>query len=530
MTRDDHLQALKRAVEAGDTAAANEIAGVLESMDGPAADAGGAGPTIPEGMSLNEPGFFERSANTLGETWDKVTTHEGLSGDMAGYGNDPASRVREALSEGISGAASIVGDAAMSAGKAVLPQRAQDAIASGAEAVMGSAPVQAVTGAVGEFAQENPNVAKELGETVNIATALGGGPSAGVKVPQVKRLAEKNIKKHQAGAAAKRSERVKDSLMPDDLKEIRKGELDLDGGKKVWTPSEFQTQVIDAVNNVKAYNPKKSAIHNNTVLRKEVNKLRDKLDADIQRKGNPNVDMDALNDSFDKALQELGENPLLRGDAEKTAVALIEKMRKDMKGTKAADVLKARRDFDRAIKREVGDMAFDPDRDSAVNVAMSRIRNSVNEAVDNAVPGVGVRTSLEKQHHLLTAKDTVFKKAFKEADSRLGRVVAEVEKKLGVKFPTTPVAIGAMGSAAGGVAAGLAGMPGLAATLGAVSAAYAGGKGMQYLLSPSGRQNMWKAVKMMADNPMLKQERLLLVDLLESTTAAYEEARKENKE
>ncbi len=476
---------------------------------------------IPSGLSMNEPGFFERSANTVVDTFGKMFTHEGLSGDMEGYGNDMASRTREFLSEGITGASSIAGDAFMSAGKAVLPQGAQDAIASGAEAVMGSAPVQAVAGAVDEFSQENPNAAKALGETFNIATAFGGGPKAALKIPSLKRRAERGIRAQADKASVKRKDLVKESLMPDEFKEIRKGELDLVDGKKVWTPDEFKNQVIETVNNVKGYNPKKTAIHNNTVLRKEVERLREKLDADIQKKGNPQVNLEELDASFKATLKELKKNPLLRGDAERIARGLVKKMRKDLKGSTAADVLKARRDFDRALKRQAGEMAFDADVDSAINVATRHIRGAVNDAVDDAVPGVDVRGSLEKQHHLLSAKDTVFKKAYKEADGAVGRFIAGTEKKLGVKFPTTPVAIGAMGTSAAAAGAALAGMPVLAATLGGISAAYAGGKGVQYLLSPSGRQNMWKAVKMMADNPLLKQERLLLIDLLESTSEAY---------
>lgn len=480
-------------------------------------------PNQPPQMPSDEPGFLGRSADTVMDTIAKMGEHEGdreyrgqnVPDDIrrtfgpADYQSGLPARLMEGTSEAVSGMGSIAGDALMSAGRAILPQGAQDAIASGFQKVAGSAPVQAAGEMLSDFQEAAPNASKALGETLNVATA-GAAPKASVKVTPVSRGLSKRITKLDDKVKKSRLEATTELLTPDG-KTPDMADWDLTAtGKKIYEPSPFEKKYINAVKELPEWNPKRSALYNNAVLRKAVEKEREWLDEVVQRKGVKEVDLDDLRTKFEDELAKVDEKVMLSGNIGESAKDIVRLFESKLEGNTPYDLLQARRAFDKEMLSQKGHIVFNPDKESSLSVGMDIIRRVVNNAVDEATPKVNVLESLEKQFHYLSAKNIVKAKAASEASSSLGRVLGRIEDKMGMKFPTTPLAAGATVGA--GVAI-LGANPTLTTVIGSIAAAYGTTKGMMWLASPPGRQAVLKGIKLMADNPVLKTERLQLIEV-----------------
>ena len=402
-------------------------------------------------------------------------------------------------------------DALLTAGKKVLPEEATDWIGSKAAEVMASKPMQAITGAIEDFSEEYPEIADRVNVGVNIAGAV---PGPRITIPQAKRAIDKRIRRNKDAIKDSRLDKTKDILIPEG-KDVP-GDWDIDEwGNKVYKATDFEQEVADTITGLPEFNPNKSVIHNNAGLAKAIEKERKRLDKSIKDKGDPRIDMERLDKGFEDALLSLQDEVFNDAAAQQTITRAIEKMRQQMKSDKASDVLQARRDFDNLIRKEMGEGIFNPERQSAGNKAMNIVRRAVNEEVDKSVKGVDVTGSLRKQHHMLHAKAILKEKAAKAAHTKVGRTIKAIESKLGMKFPTTPLAAGATVGAAGSM---IAGQPVLAGVVGGGLAGVGAYKGGKWLFSAAGRNWLLKMTRAVADNPMLGAEKAILVDLYNELT------------
>lgn len=214
--------------------------------------------------------------------------------------------------------------------------------------------------------------------------------------------------------------------------------------------------IKSAVNEVEGISSKNTNLENANLIRNKISDLGDKLEQDLVNaetqigKDRGFFTPNEFNKEMNLVKKRLSENPLIVGDAEKTATKLIEKFNSLVKqnGYKPSGLLKSRKELDIWVKAQKGDKVFDTATENAFTIALRDVRNTANEFLANKVPDVGVKDSLLKQSSLYNALDTVAEKASKEGGSKVKRFMTN--------NPKTTQALKYGGSAAlGGTATGI---------------------------------------------------------------------------
>jgi len=431
----------------------------------------------------------------------------------------------------VGGIGDIAGDAIGSAYKAVgspLKEEATQAIdylSNTAPVKSGIELMKSAGQAYDDFKQENPELGKTtdaLGRHIEASTAIGTlmAPTPGKVTTRTNVWSGLN-KANKEALKNTRKSKVLQMIEPENKKGA--GNLNVDAhGNHIYEHSPWEMEVADEIVKVPDLKTSAPLAKNHNVLRREATKLREQMEAKIKKAGNPEIDMDAL----DKKLEYITENLndmeggfALVGNSEDQARNLLVELRKILKksdGT-AIGVMEARREFDHKVRNAFGDV-YNADRETAKSIANRWIRDTLNETVNDSVSGVNVLNSLQRQHKLLYAADDLLGKAYKERDTVIGRLVQNTENALGIKLPTTPLALGATGAAGVGL---VAGAPAAAGAAAAIAGLYAGYKGATWLGTAAGRQWMIRVVKAIEKDPLLlqslKTDRLALLGMLEQT-------------
>jgi hypothetical protein len=502
---------------------------------------GGAEASAPiSAEGAEEPGFFERAKDTaINTTSDILTSLTGGNVDPAAtpdtsnipsdilerFGSpadtrSPAENVQTAVAQGLSGVGQVGMDAAMSAGKAILPEPLQDKIGEGFDAVMNS-DVAKAAGSMIDSASEaiGPDASRRVGELAEMATVAL--PKA--KIPgkgtqrNVAKAAKKMRDSQEKVVSGRRRDKVQAMLEPEDG--YGKGETDLNAaGTSVYTPSEFEMPVIEEVTKLKGIKPGRSLRYNEAVIAKAARSEVEAVNKRIDRAGNPKVDTDKLNTEINDVFVDVDRHGFpMSGDVKQASERLIEKARRlieESDGT-ANGVLQARRDFDGWAKLNKPKV-HSPDSESAVGIATRVVREAMNDHIDALVPSAKVKPSLEKTHLLLKAKADLRPKAAKTAKTKLGRIIEKMKGHL----PTTPLAQWSTLGAGWAVAT----QPWVAAIAALAGTGYVGAKAIQYgtrewrgalAKAISGMEKTLKAgeapAKVLAD---IRADKLALVEML----------------
>lgn len=178
---------------------------------------------------------------------------------------------------------------------------------------------------------------------------------------------------------------------------------------------------------------------------------------------------------LERAASELSNNPLITGDAEKTANKLIEGAKKFINENpgNGSGVLSARKKYDSWIK-SLKPKAFDAKAENAFTIANRAVRSTLNDILDSKATAVGVKDALKKQSLLYTAMENITPKAAKEANTAIGRLIQKSSEILGTKNKIVQGAAAAIGIGGLGAAATFA--PAVAAIGGTGLVAYKAGK------------------------------------------------------
>lgn len=495
-----------------------------------------------------EDGFLGRSGDALSEMAGDVT--EEFTGkdeffDMSNVDPEiaaalgeatqgPSEMVQGALSDIFQTGSNILMDGGITMVKNLVPEEyhediktfardAWDVVATDPTVRVGLEALKSGAKAYSEWANENPDASSRLEEVVTIAPGIRAG--TGKKVSwktmdgETKTIATPGARK-SPGTDQKRKAQTKQrnnrrAQVDQDLEPINREagggrmEPNKHGGGQHYAPDDWERIRNDEVVRVQGYDPKARAAQNRNVLEERVNGLRDKLHADIEKAGNPVIDRQKLTATFANRINAIDEVDFLSPNARDHAMKVYGQAQKliDASDGTTMGLLQARRDLDKFVRGQKQNV-FDADVENGLTSAMRLIRNTMNETVEEAV-GPQVRISLNKQHRLLDASDLLDRKAYREADTKLGLMKEKLEQKMGMKFPTTPLAAGA--TAVGGVSM-LGGYP----VVGGILAAGGGSfMLMKALKSPKGPQIIAQMRKMADKNPILKPEVNALIQFAE---------------
>lgn len=301
---------------------------------------------------------------------------------------------------------------------------------------------------------------------------------------------------------------------------------------KTYNPSPREDEVIAVTSLVDGINPRKTFTENYNVVADEIGRVRERLDARIKSRKNPQFDKEAVAGELEDLVEDIllsdefqlgGGVPSFVRPIFNRAITLIQ----ESDGT-ALGLLNVRRELDSWVERNAP-ATFTGEYVNGKKLANTLIRDLINKKVGDLVPDVDVTGLLRKQHLLYDAKDRFDIKRQLEASNIVGRLLMNTQRVLGVRAPLTPLGIyGTGGIAATLFASGFAPFLTGSAALGAASYGAA-----SILKSPQTKKALGallsatdKAIKAAKNDQMvqkLKADRVALVMLLQNYQENSEE-------
>lgn len=162
----------------------------------------------------------------------------------------------------------------------------------------------------------------------------------------------------------------------------------------------------------------KTGIENANAVRGEIGKTAQKLEGDLKSLDVvPIVQREELDSILEKAIKDIGENPTMVGNAEKSAERILAKFKSFLPegDVTAFDLLSARKKLDKWIEGlEGGSRVFDPSYENAKTIALRSIRQGANDLIALKAPSVAVKDLLARQSALYDALENIASKAVKE--------------------------------------------------------------------------------------------------------------------
>ena len=281
----------------------------------------------------------------------------------------------------------------------------------------------------GGWKDENPRAARNIEAVVNIGVLVApvkGKPKA--KPGPLGRAGERSLEASKRVAERQRKETIEDLVTPKKDKKVRIDEVQRTSesgvlkSKKVEL-SAAEKEIVDEVVKIKGVSFKNSLQQNYNVIAAEVKKEAQKL-KDILKKNDFVFPPHMYDDVLDDVLLRLKDNPLIVGDAAKTAAKIAEKMKELVKanGASGSGLLKSRKQLDAWIKAQKGAKVFGGDAlESSITIAVREIRKSANDFLIYHARHAPVERSLAKQSKLLKAMENIAPKAADELNNILLR-------------------------------------------------------------------------------------------------------------
>ena len=314
-----------------------------------------------------------------------------------------------------------------------------------------------------EWSVKYPEAAKDIENIIDI-TALTGLPAVtkpvGAVTGEVATKAGRVLEESglQAAKVAKESF-AKELIMPLQTAAIKTKQVgrtsEIGKGifkRSVIEPDFFEKRAIAEISNIPEVSASKTFQQNYNIIKEYNVGLAKQLEDGINA-NNFIVSKKEILANLNRASANLSDNPVIVGDAQKTASKLItgaKKIIEKNEGT-GAGLLKARKEYDSWVLSQKP-KAFDATAENAFSVANREIRQAMNDLLDAKAPDVGVKDSLRKQSALYDAMENIKPKAAKEADTAIMRAMDRVGAVLGVKNRlvqgvAAAVGIGGLGAA-----------------------------------------------------------------------------------
>ena len=308
-----------------------------------------------------------------------------------------------------------------------------------------AANINAVTDAWDRTAEKYPEAAQNLKDAGLIATYITPGP----KIPT------KGLKVLKAGTAKQLAYQKKrlTAMMEPLVIDFKKGTYIEVGplNTRTFVPDTKIETVIDRLTTIDSINPDLSFTKNQEIVLKEIEDAAKATKKVIMKNGNPKVDLAAMDEEFELAIEALNEQigkGIITGDAATVALSLVDDAKRliyevpSRQRGRAASVLEARKGLDALIKKYRGDV-YSAEKESGLAVAAREVRNILNDAVYKTDPTQEVYDLINKQHGLYTALDVFQDKATKEQSNAILRATAQIKDV--THLPTTPLALAATG-------------------------------------------------------------------------------------
>lgn len=284
-------------------------------------------------------------------------------------------------------------------------QKAVDALARGFESY-------------GKFKQENPSTARTVESIINIGLLFAPikTKTPTTTVTPVGKAAIGLEKRAIAQVERKQVTSVDDLISPAPTKAVREAGVlrtTEEGVLKIKQVALSQSEKAISKEVQKIAGIGKGTLQNNfNLINKEVSKKAVQLEKDIAKNDFVFPKQEFIAE-LNRAVQRLERNPVLVGDAQKTAMKLVDEMKRRIGETsaKGSSLLKVRKDFDKWLKNQKGTNIFDPKNENALSIALREIRQTTNKFLDKGIKDVKVLESFRSQSRLYDALRNIQPKA-----------------------------------------------------------------------------------------------------------------------
>jgi len=305
-------------------------------------------------------------------------------------------------------------------------------------------------------------------------------------------------------------------------------------GKAAFIPDVLEQQAIHEVTLIPDLNPAATPIVNRSKIKKQYEKLSNRLNKVIMDAGNPRYSRDNLKAVISGHVDDLVESTEFRAASGSAAgvPALIEHMGTMVarSNNDALGLLELRREFDDWVTNKVKLAELDTPAKTSLERVITNVRNTLNSELDAIVPDAPTKR-LRLRVSSLKKADEMIRPKYDDNTTSLFKRLNEgyYIEKLGVKLPTTASGLYFTGALGAGIAGTVTGQIALSAAGGL----YGVKKAIDVLSNPTVRKKagqiiigMSKAIKSATDPieiAILRGDRAALLQLLSETVATKEE-------
>jgi hypothetical protein len=535
-TREEYIDALNRAAEAKDYAAANEIADLLDKMD---PEAAAPPPETEEETYLQgvqqryRETDFAGIASEFGPELERRLSLKAVP-DAPGMPGTGGVTKFDVATTTASQAARTGGAMPIEAFTPLIPNVVREAAGSAWELLSASPYGQAAMLAASsgldvyqEWAKNNPQEAEAFETTVDVTALFSPRPD-------LLQLDKKSLWLKKSGLSdkqAKERQAVTNMLEPESLPTRAETEKVGFLGTEQWVPDAFLDSVIDRVLMIPGVKPYGSVHHNMRVVQQHVKRQAEKLTKIIKTQ-NKKIEMDDVVGEYVATLDDFKSSDVfkLASDAAQkqfikfTHTALEILQEEGVKGLDLNAVFRARKRFDEALKDSNSEKILEADVATYQAQAAKLVRGVLNDVLKRNTKGDAVHDLLDDQFRSITSLDYLAPKRNREGKNAVSRALQTVKDNTGITLSTTALSIIAAGSAF------------VSAPVAIGAAAAAGGVALSKAIARFGKPAVIKAyaellsatnktIKTINDplrREVLELDRVVLTDILE-TVRSYEE-------
>ena len=519
---------------------------------------------------IPDPNFIQRTSETVSEAGQKI---QDIWEEPGMFGSEDTAQLPPAVRrqlEGTQAGANLLEKSMRTAGKGVIQPASRimmDALGSSlgglkepakvvTEPVVLLAEKLAETDAVAEGlnilktgftnylewqdeSPENRQIGELLESTLDVA--LIASPTKKVPLPSGNFSREIGVNLIRGGRAKIKGtkEKLMDSLHFPEVKKQADSKRWQERGKlrkSTYEPDALDRDITQTLMDTPNINPKRSYLYNKEQMQIAIDTEAAQLVSRIKAAGNPKINREDILATLRRKSQEsVSETATFQGNVEgvyNRIYAEMERLLSRKNISTATDYLQLRKDLDKYLSGGPAGSVYNAEWTVATQSASKVFRETINEAVELAVPKIAVKQSLTRQHHLYVARDRTWAKAIKDADIALWNMAhnwSKVQQRFGVRMPVTPLAIGATATTALHLAQSNV-MPWLTGTAAAAGGVYFMTKaGMSPALRKGLGQSLiglGKAIRQVKNKRVVEQlraDRALIISLLQDMPVAKDD-------
>ena len=342
---------------------------------------------------------------------------------------------------------------------AIIPDIVEKPIIKAISSVIQTDTAQDAIGIYNAFKTKHPEVAANAEAGLNLLVLFGlpkAGKQVGKPISGLGSVLEKGGTKTKLGEAQKFARKL---TKPMETKAVKIAEVARTSERgfgplkrSIVSPTTVEARAQGAVIGIPGVSAKKTYQQNYTIVRDFNTKAAIELETSL-RTNNFVFPKKELLSRLNKTRVEIAKTPTIVGDQVKISNKLIAELTRRLNATKAtgSDLLRVRKEFDAWVKSQKPRI-FDVTTDNAFTITNRKLRNTINEFLNEKSPNVGVRESLRKQTALYDALETIAPKAALEANTAIGRTFQKIMFSLGLKNKLVQqiaalVGIGGLGAA-----------------------------------------------------------------------------------